>query len=209
MNIEVDGRYLYGAPASDLGLEGEVNVSAGGTAPDGYGDYQFGLADETFAPLRNPLENLPQTDEYGKATVLAELPVLSQTTKPLKADVVIRMREPSGRVLTETTRLDVRPSKPFIGIKPEFEGSYAGDASSTAFQLVVLDRDGKPTAMKDVNWELSRLEIPVPVVSIATAAGTMKPSPTRARSRTGRLMSSLARRRASKCRPAMDASAWK
>jgi uncharacterized protein YfaS (alpha-2-macroglobulin family) len=158
VEVKVEGRYLYGAPASELGLEGEVNVSARGTAPEGYKGYNFGLEDETFSPLRNPLENLPNTDGKGTATILAQLPALTQTTKLLKADVVIRMREPSGRVLAETTELDVRPAKPFIGIKPDFKGSHAGDAGSSAFEIVVLDRDGKPAAMKGLAWELSRLE---------------------------------------------------
>ena len=54
--------------------------------------------------------------------------------------------------------LTVRPAKPIIGIKPEFEGRHAGDAGSAAFQIIALDRDGKPAAMKGLNWELSRLE---------------------------------------------------
>ncbi|NJM34406.1 MAG: hypothetical protein HC850_06505 [Rhodomicrobium sp.] len=39
---------------------------------------------------------MPTTDNAGKATVQAALPQLTQTTKPLQAEVVIRMREPSG-----------------------------------------------------------------------------------------------------------------
>jgi uncharacterized protein YfaS (alpha-2-macroglobulin family) len=158
VTVAVDGRYLYGAPAAELALEGEVNVSASGAGPEGFTDYQFGLEDETFSPLRKPLENLPLTDSKGAARILAELPPLTQTTKPLKAQLVVRMREPSGRVLSETANLTVRPAKPIIGIKPEFEGRHAGDAGSAAFQIVLLDRDGKPAAMKGLNWELSRLE---------------------------------------------------
>ncbi|NJM34405.1 MAG: hypothetical protein HC850_06500 [Rhodomicrobium sp.] len=58
--VKIDGRYLYGAPASNLELEGEVNVSASSDGPEGYADYHFGLADETFAPLRQPLETCPR-----------------------------------------------------------------------------------------------------------------------------------------------------
>ena len=158
VTVAVEGRYLYGAPAADLALEGEVNVSASGSGPEGFADYQFGLEDETFSPLRKPLDNLPLTDSNGAARIIAELPTLTQTTKPLKAQLTVRMREPSGRVLSDTTPLIVRPAKPIIGIKPEFEGRHAGDAGSAAFQILVLDRDGKPAAMKGLNWELSRLE---------------------------------------------------
>src|SRR3954465_3426380 len=42
--ITVDGRYLYGAPAAQLELEGEVVISPAGERP-GFAGYQFGLAD--------------------------------------------------------------------------------------------------------------------------------------------------------------------
>jgi len=158
VDVKVDGRYLYGAPASDLVLEGEVNVAARESGVDGYEDYEFGLRDETFSPQREQLKDLPNTDKDGEATVRAELPPLPQTTQPLQAEVVIRMREPSGRVLAETTTLDVRPSKPIIGIRPGFEGGHAGDAGAKSFEIVVLDRDGNPVSMKSVDWDLSRLE---------------------------------------------------
>jgi alpha-2-macroglobulin len=156
--IKIDSRYLYGAPASQLGLEGEVNVSARSAAPQGFTGYQFGLEDEQFTPARKVLEALPNTDAAGQAQVKAELPPLSQTTKQLKADVIIRLRDPSGRALTEKTSFDVKPAKSFIGIKPQFSGGHAPDNGTASFEVVLLDRDGKPAAMKGLKWELSRIE---------------------------------------------------
>ena len=156
--IKIDGRYLYGAPASQLALEGEVVVSARGAAPQGYAGYQFGLEDEQFAPQRKPLDGLANTDANGQAQVKAELPPLAQTTRPLKAEVVIRLLDPSGRALSERTSFDVKPMKPAIGIKPQFSGSHAPDNGAASFDVVVLDRDGKPMAMKGLKWELSRVE---------------------------------------------------
>ena len=39
--VTVDGRYLYGAPASELDLEGEVTIKAAKERP-GFAGYQFG-----------------------------------------------------------------------------------------------------------------------------------------------------------------------
>ena len=64
--VTVDGRYLYGAPASALELDGEVIISPAKERP-GLAGYKFGLADEEVTSERQPLENLPETDAEGKA----------------------------------------------------------------------------------------------------------------------------------------------
>ncbi len=43
--VEVSGRFLYGAPATDLDLEGEVTIAAA-KERSGFAGYEFGLADE-------------------------------------------------------------------------------------------------------------------------------------------------------------------
>ena len=47
----VDGRYLYGAPASALDLEGEIAIAAAKERP-GLAGYQFGLSDEEVTTMR-------------------------------------------------------------------------------------------------------------------------------------------------------------
>ena len=56
--VSIDGRYLYGAPAAGLGLEGEIALKPtreNATFPG----YQFGLADEEETEtVRIPLDAL-------------------------------------------------------------------------------------------------------------------------------------------------------
>lgn len=157
--VGLESRYLYGAPASNLVIEGEINVSASKKGIAGFENYQFGLEDETFATQHQPLENLPNTDASGAAQLNVMLPQLAQTTKQLAADLIIRLREPSGRVLTRMTSLTVKPAKPFIGIRQLFEGNHAAEnGGSASFEIVVLDSNGKPQSTKGLNWELSKLE---------------------------------------------------
>ena len=61
------GRFLYGAPAADLDLEGEVTIAAAKERA-GFAGYQFGFADEEVDAVQQPLEDLPTTDAAGKAT---------------------------------------------------------------------------------------------------------------------------------------------
>ena len=66
--IKLAGRFLYGAPASELALEGEAVFTPVRLLKD-YPGYSFGLIDEEIQPYRMPLEGLGTTDAEGKATI--------------------------------------------------------------------------------------------------------------------------------------------
>ena len=135
--IAVDGRYLYGAPAAELELEGEVVVSPANERP-GFAGYQFGLADEDVETVRQPLDDLPDTDDNGKARLSLTLEKQPATTRPLEAQVIIRMAEPGGRAVERKSTLPVIPGGPMIGIKPLFSGRSLGEGENAAFDVVFV-----------------------------------------------------------------------
>ena len=98
--LTVDGRYLYGAPASaPRSRRRDRRVRPAKERP-GFAGYQFGLADEEVATDRQPLEDLPQTDDKGKASFEVALDKLPATTRPLEAQgdrAAGRSRRPRGR----------------------------------------------------------------------------------------------------------------
>ena len=65
--------------------------------PDWQG-YRFGLTDERVETVQNIAAGLPQTDINGHAELALRLPDLPSTTRPLKADIAVRMREPGGQI---------------------------------------------------------------------------------------------------------------
>ncbi len=154
--IDLSSRYLYGAPAANLGLEGEITVSAT-DEPDGFPGFHAGQQDEKFTTVRKDLEALPNTDATGAASLSIALPELPQTSKPLKADVTIRLREPSGRALADKAGMKVNTGKSFIGVKPLFDGSVE-DGAQAGFEVVGVGPDGKQTALDGVKWEIQRIE---------------------------------------------------
>ena len=154
--IDLSSRYLYGAPAANLGLEGEITVSATDEL-GGFPGFRAGQQDEKFSAVRKDLEALPNTDGTGAASLSVALPELPQTSKPLKADVTIRLREPSGRALADKIAMKVGTGKSFIGVKALFDGSVA-EGAPAEFELVGIGPDGKQTELKGVKWELQRIE---------------------------------------------------
>jgi alpha-2-macroglobulin len=154
--IALSSRYLYGAPASNLGLEGEMVISATNEV-SGFPGYRVGQESEKFTTVRKELEALPNTDASGAATLSVALPDLPQTTKALNADVAVRLREPSGRALAGQISMKVNTGKSFIGVKPLFEGSVA-EGAPAEFEIVGIGPDGKQAALSGLKWDLQRVE---------------------------------------------------
>src|SRR5262245_15019471 len=155
--ITVDGRFLYGAPAAKLELEGEVIVSPA-SERSGFARYQFGLADEDVETTRQPLENLPATDPNGKASFAVKLEKQPETTRPLEAQVVVRMAEAGGRAVERTLTLPVTADGPMIGVKPLFSGRSLGEGESATFDVVFASPDGTSLARNGLRYELLKVE---------------------------------------------------
>nr|WP_245428728.1 alpha-2-macroglobulin family protein [Phyllobacterium phragmitis] len=156
--VNVDGRYLYGAPAAGLTLEGEVHLKTV-RERDGYPGYVFGLADEEASnDSRIDLGSLPVLDDQGKASFDVNIDETPSTTRPLSADVVVRMRESGGRAVERSLSLPIAPDGPAIGIRPEFSGNQVAENSTAAFKVIAVDPSGKRQGLGDVSWSLIKVE---------------------------------------------------
>jgi uncharacterized protein YfaS (alpha-2-macroglobulin family) len=156
--ITVNGKYLYGPPAAGLGLEGEVIVRAARGDVAGYPGYRFGDTADTVLAARDSLPDLGTTGADGTATIAATLPKLPATTRPLEADVVVRLREPGGRAIERRVTLPVDPGRPRVGVKPRFTGDQVQEGDEARFDVIALGADGKPAAERTLKWEIVRLD---------------------------------------------------
>ena len=156
-SLSVDGRYLFGAPAANLDIEGDISVSADNQPFEQWKAYVFGLSDETVDAVQNTIGELAQTDDKGHADITMPLPQLPTTSRPLKASFVIRMKEAGGRGVVRTASLPITSSGNMLGLKPEFESGSVGEGQQAIFSAVVLDPQGNPVAAKGANWVLKRL----------------------------------------------------
>jgi alpha-2-macroglobulin len=155
--LGVDGHFLYGAPASKLDLSGEVTI---GVAKErtGFPGYVFGLADDEFTAAREELDDLPATDASGKATFPVKLDELPASTRPLEAQITVRMSESGGRAVERKLTLPVTPDAPMIGIKPVFSGRSLADGANADFDIVMAAPDGKTLARPALRYDLLRVE---------------------------------------------------
>jgi uncharacterized protein YfaS (alpha-2-macroglobulin family) len=157
--VTVDGRFLYGAPAADLEITGNVRIlEAAGRA--GFDGYQFGgtAGDEAAAKTEQALEDLPHTDHNGKAKFPVMIDKLPDTAKPLEAQVTVSMAESGGRAIERRLTLPVTPQASMIGVRPLFAGGSLGENDTAAFDVVVVAPDGKAVAQAGLHYALMKIE---------------------------------------------------
>jgi uncharacterized protein YfaS (alpha-2-macroglobulin family) len=158
VELKVDGRFLYGAPASGLQLEGDMLVAPASGRP-GFAGYQFGVADdETTSNERTPIENLPEADANGTATFPVSLAKPPTSTRPQEAQIFIRMAEAGGRAVERKLVLPVAPNAAMIGVKPLFADKNVAEGDKAEFDVVFVAPDGKPLARSALRYELLRME---------------------------------------------------
>lgn len=159
--ISLAGRFLYGAPASGLPIDGEVNVTATSARP-GYAGYAFGTASKgaggDFTAETLPLADLPETDGQGRAQFDVALGTLPASSRPLEAKVVVRLAEPGGRAVEHDLTLPITPTADMIGVKPLFKGASLSDNDIARFDVLTVAPDGTQVASTGLKWQLLRVE---------------------------------------------------
>jgi uncharacterized protein YfaS (alpha-2-macroglobulin family) len=158
VELKVAGHFLYGAPASDLQLEGDMLVA---TADErtGFPGYQFGVADEeNTSNERTPIEDLPESDASGAATFPVSIAKPPTSTRPQEAQIFIRMAEAGGRAVERKIVLPVTPAAAMIGVKPLFGDKNVAEGDKAAFDVVFVAPDGKSLARDGLRYELLKIE---------------------------------------------------
>ncbi|MCA3438568.1 MAG: alpha-2-macroglobulin family protein [Rhodobacter sp.] len=153
--LSIDARYLFGAPAAGLAVEGEVLLrAASGLA--GFPGYVFGRTDQPFSPQMATLDAGLRTDDAGHAGVMVRLPGVEDPARPLEARFTLRVAEGSGRPVERQVIRALHPSAPMIGIRPLFDG-VLGEGAEARFSLLAVGPDETPVPMA-VKWEINRID---------------------------------------------------
>ena len=155
--LRVEGHFLYGAPASNLELSGQVSISAARELP-GFPGYAFGLFDDDVTAIRQELDDLPSTDAAGKATFPVKLDKVPASGRPLEAQITVNMAESGGRAVERKLTLPVTPDAAMLGVKPAFSGRSLADGANADFDVVMVGPEGKPLSKSGLRYDLLKVE---------------------------------------------------
>jgi hypothetical protein len=154
--VSISARYLYGAPAPDLAVEGEVGLRPK-DALDAYPGFGFGLAEESVEPTRTPLELDAATDADGLMRFDVALPDPPVSTRPFEAELILRLADTNGRAVERRLARPVVPAGPMLGLRPLFDGDVS-EGATARFEAIAVAPDGARTSASGVSWKLERIE---------------------------------------------------
>ena len=156
--VDVAARYLYGATAPNLAIEADAIVRPRTTLPD-FPGYTFGREDDTVETSREPLGIVATTDDTGAAVAEIVLPHSMSTTRPLEAQVLLRLVDTNGRTVERSFSRPVRADGDRLGIRPAFaDPSGIEEGSEANFDIIAVSPDNEAVAKRGVDWRLSRIE---------------------------------------------------
>ncbi|MFK8331179.1 alpha-2-macroglobulin family protein [Pseudomonas sp. BJa5] len=152
--IEVNGRYLYGAPASGNRLSGQVYVRPLREAVPALPGYQFGSITEQELSQDLELDEV-SLDADGKATLSIESK-WSEARSPLQLTVQASLQESGGRPITRRLEQPIWPAERLPGLRGLFDGEETDSDAPVEFEVLVADRDGNKLAADNLKVRLIR-----------------------------------------------------
>jgi hypothetical protein len=144
--------YLFGAPAGDLPVEGELVLRARSTLEEWPG-YRFGRHDQPPEPRFSGLSSRQVTNADGSALLTLDLPEVEGPPHPRDLTLTVRVSEGSGRPVERQITRSLEPQGALIGIRPLFDGTLP-EGGEAQFDLIAVNANGA----LPVDWTLNRVE---------------------------------------------------
>lgn len=155
-SIDVQGSYLYGAPAAGNRLIGVAQFERNrNPLLKKLPGFVFGDFAEDEAKTRVELAE-DKLDAQGKAALNVDLAPVAQRHSPFSVRTTLSLLESGGRPVVRTLERVVWPAPALIGVRPLFLGEYARENAPVEFEVVRADAAGNLSAAKALPVRLFR-----------------------------------------------------
>ncbi|MDC9582324.1 alpha-2-macroglobulin [Xenorhabdus sp. PR6a] len=167
VEFAITGRYLYGAPAADNRLQGQLFLRPARNAVAKLPGYEFGSVKES--DLQRTLDEFDHTlNSEGKMNLSVSSDNWKSIASPVTVIVQASLLESGGRPVTRRAEQAIWPAKKLVGIRPLFdkkpiydyrtnrdENRYNVDENSLAeFEIAYADASGKKYAASELRARL-------------------------------------------------------
>ncbi|MPS77013.1 MAG: alpha-2-macroglobulin family protein [Achromobacter sp.] len=157
LTVDVQGDYLYGAPAAGNRLLSTFQVKRDRFAQaQKWPGFIFGdVADDT----RRSFGELPEAalDDKGY-TQISINPNASGTHSPMKVRVSASLLESGGRPVVRSIERSVWPAEKLIAVRPQFDSDVAREGAPAAFEVIRVNAQGELQPLAQAQMRLFREE---------------------------------------------------
>ncbi|TDT58534.1 hypothetical protein DFO53_0064 [Enterobacter sp. AG5470] len=166
--FNVNGHYLYGAPASGNTLQGQLYLRPLREAVQALPGFQFGdIAEENLSRSLDEVHLTLDDNGQGEVTTASQW---QESHSPLDVILQASLLESGGRPVTRRAQQAIWPAQALPGIRPQFASKavydYRTDTtvnqpivdedSNAAFDIVYADAKGNKKAVSDLQVRLIR-----------------------------------------------------
>ncbi|NVJ59208.1 MAG: alpha-2-macroglobulin family protein [Gammaproteobacteria bacterium] len=154
LKIDIQGDYLYGAPAANNRVEAFVTSRQARTISEKYKEFIFGVENYREYDSDRALPAIKLNDK-GFATI--ELENFWITAKqPLRLNTRVSLFESGGRPVSRNIDTFVWPADELVGVRPTWEGDIATPQSDATIELINLDQNDNLQSRDDLTVTLIR-----------------------------------------------------
>ena len=154
VQVQVAGRYLYGAPAGGNRLSGQAYLRPLREAVPALPGYQFGAITEDELQQDFDLDDTV-LDSDGKATL--DIDSRWQNARsPVQLTVQASLQESGGRPITRRVEQPIWPAEQLPGLRGLFQGTESDGDAPVSFEVLMADRDGHKLAATGLKVRLIR-----------------------------------------------------
>ncbi|MEQ8469812.1 MAG: MG2 domain-containing protein [Marinoscillum sp.] len=153
LKFEVESRYLFGASASGLPYETEVEIYDLPSAFPKYAEYSFFNQNVEFQDIKTKIQS-GNLNEDGKANITWNIPSLKQAPSPLKVKLNATIQEEGGRPNNSWAYVDLHPFPHYVGIKNDY--SYAKLNVKQDIPVILVDHKGEAVKGKEMVYRIYR-----------------------------------------------------
>ncbi|PDO87376.1 alpha-2-macroglobulin family protein [Kosakonia pseudosacchari] len=166
--FNIDGHYLYGAPASGNSLQGQLFLRPLREAVPALPGFQFGdIAEENVSRSLDEVHLTLDKQGQGEITTPSQW---QDSHSPLQVILQASLLESGGRPVTRRAEQAIWPAQALPGIRPQFASKAVYDyrtdttvnqpivdeGSNAAFDIVYTDASGAKKAVSDLQVRLIR-----------------------------------------------------
>lgn len=154
--LDVEGAYLYGAPAAGNRFTAKLTVAVEQHPLEQLPGWFFG--DPTMTLPKEATDVIDaKLDAQGRLQQDIALPSEARPVSPIAAIVTGSVYETGGRSVNRSLKRVLWPADALVGVRPLFDDKEGSDANANAgFEILRAGSDGKPLAARGLRVTLVR-----------------------------------------------------